>query len=160
MPSSSPRDLLPPPYLDDFRVGEVTRTATVEVTSDMIRSFAEVYDPQPMHLDDIAARDTVFGELVGSGWQTLALTMRLLVDARLLGGLPIVGAEFKEMRFHRSMRPGDWLQASAEIVGLRPSKRPGRGFVDLKVTTETTSGAVLVTQTWALVVPARTSEGV
>lgn len=122
----------------------------------MIRSFAELYDPQPMHLDEVAARETVFGEIVGSGWQTLAVTMRLLVDARLLGGTPIVGAEFKDMRFHAPVRPGDTLQANAEVTAIRPSKsRPDRGFLDMRVTTTNTAGVTLVTQSWSLVVPSK-----
>ena len=114
-----------------------------------------------MHLDETAARGTVFGELVGSGWQTLAVTMRLLVDARILGGTPIVGAEFKDMRFHAPMRPGDTLRASAEVMEIRPSKsRPDRGFMDMKVTTRNSTGATLVTQSWSLVVPSRLAASV
>ncbi len=126
------------------------------VTQEMIQAFARQYDPQPMHLDEAAARGTVFGTLVGSGWQTLALTMRLLVDARLLGGTPIVGAEFKETRFHGPMPPGDSLRVRAEVLALRPSKRrPERGSMDLLVTTTNAAGATLVTQRWSLVVPCR-----
>lgn len=147
-----------PRYLEDFQVGDVTETGEFTVTRDMVLSFAEQYDPQPMHLDDAVAKDTVFGELVGSGWQTLAVTMRLLVDARLLGSTPIVGAEFKETRFHAPMRPDDTLRASAEVLAIRASKsRPDRGFMDVKVTTRNTAGATLVTQHWSLVVPARSA---
>lgn len=82
--------------------------------------------------------------------------MRLLVDARILGATPIVGAEFKDMRFHAPVRPGDTLRASAEVLAVRPSKsRPERGFLDLKVTTTNGVGATLVTQSWTLVVPSR-----
>lgn len=145
-----------PLYLEDFAVGDRVETGTCTITLDMIRSFARLYDPQPMHLDEQAARDTVFGELIGSGWQTLAVTMRLLVDARLLGSTPIVGAEFKDMRFHAPMRPGDTLRASAEVTAIRPSKsRPDRGFIDFEVTTTRADGATLVTQRWSLVVPSR-----
>lgn len=145
-----------PRYLEDFKVGDLTETDEFTVTRDLIRSFAEQYDPQPMHLNEAAARSTVFGELVGSGWQTLAVTMRLLVDARLLGGTPIVGAEFKDMRFHAPMRPGDTLRASAEVMAIRPSKsRPDRGFMDVKVTTKNAAGVTLVTQSWSLVMPSR-----
>ncbi|MEZ5605781.1 MAG: MaoC family dehydratase [Burkholderiaceae bacterium] len=152
MPSTQPR------YLEDFKVGDRVETDTFTVTRDLIRAFAEQYDPQPMHLDEAAARGTVFGELVGSGWQTLAVTMRLLVDARLLGGTPIVGAEFKDMRFHAPMRPGDALRASAEVMAIRPSRsRPDRGFMDVKVTTRNALGATLVTQSWSLVVPSRSA---
>lgn len=148
-----------PRYLEDFKVGDVTETDALAVTQEMILDFARQYDPQPMHLDETAARQTVFGELVGSGWQTLALTMRLLVDARLLGGTPIVGAEFKETRFHAPMRPGDSLRVSAEVAAIRPSRsHPERGFLDMLVTTKNAAGAPLVTQRWSLVVPCRRAD--
>ncbi|MCA0200183.1 MAG: MaoC family dehydratase [Proteobacteria bacterium] len=145
-----------PRYLEDFAVGDVTKTGDLTVTAEMVRNFAELYDPQPMHLDEDAARASVFGDLVGSGWQTLAVTMRLLVDARLLGGTPIVGAEFKETRFHAPMKPGDTLRVTAEVLAVRSSKsRPDRGFMDMKVTTRTREGTALVTQQWTLVLPTR-----
>lgn len=145
-------------YLEDFKIGDRIESGKFTVTRELIRTFARQYDPQPMHLDEAAARESVFGELVGSGWQTLAVTMRLLVDARLLGGTPIVGAEFKDMRFHAPVHPGDTLQASAEVVGIRPStSRRDRGFMDMVVTTQTTAGVKLVTQSWRLVVPMRPS---
>lgn len=147
-----------PRYLEDFKVGELTETDEFPVTRDMIVSFAQQYDPQPMHVDEVAARATVFGELVGSGWQTLLITMRLVLNARLLGGSPIVAAEFPGVRFHAPMRPGDVLRASAQVVAIRPSKsRPDRGLLDVKVTTKTATGATLVTQTWSLVLPSRSA---
>lgn len=159
MSASAPADRTETPlYLEDFTVGDVVETGERTVTRDMIVSFAELYDPQPMHLDDAAAKGSIFGELVGSGWQTLALTMRLLVDAKLLGSTPIVGASFKELRFHHPMRAGDTLRVKAEVLAAVPSKsRPDRGFLDLLVTTSTTEGAALVTQNWSLIVP--TSSG-
>lgn len=149
-------DRIEPRYLEDFRAGDRIASGSFEVTAELIRSFAELYDPQPMHLDEDAARQTIFGELVGSGWQTLAITMRLLVDARLLGGNPIVGAEFANQRFHRPVRPGDGLKAVAEVLRTRPSRsRRDRGFMDLEVTTKNQRDETVLTQTWTLVVPAR-----
>lgn len=143
-------------YLEDFQIGDMIETAEAEVTREMIISFAQQYDPQPMHLNEESARDTVFGELVGSGWQTLALTMRLIVDARFLGDTPIVGAEFQETRFHAPMRPGERLRATVEVMGIRMSKsRPDRGFLDVKVQTKNSQELPLVTQRWSLVVPSK-----
>lgn len=148
--------LVHPLYLEDIAVGDRTQTGEIPVTRDMITTFAADYDPQPMHIDEVSARSTLFGELVGSGWQTLAITMRLLVDARLLGSTPIVGAEFRAIRFHAPVRPGDRLRATAEVLATRRSKsRPDRGFMDLSVRTENQCGHSLVTQTWTLVVPTR-----
>lgn len=145
-----------PRFLEDFSVGDLIESRTITVSGDMVRSFAQAYDPQPMHLDEDAARKSVFGKLVGSGWQTLAITMRLLVDAKLLGSTPIVGADFKDIRFHAPMLPGDTLHAKAEVLSVRTSKsRPERGFLEVKVTTMNDKGAILITQTWTLVLPSR-----
>ena len=74
-------------YLDDLTVGQrfVSGTHTMDATE--ITRFAADYDPQPFHLDDTAARATLFGGLVASGWHTAGITMRLIVG----GGLPIAG---------------------------------------------------------------------
>ena len=74
-------------YLDDLTVGQrfVSGTYTMDATE--ITRFAAEYDPQPFHLDDAAARETLFGGLVASGWHTAGITMRLIVG----GGLPIAG---------------------------------------------------------------------
>jgi acyl dehydratase len=145
-----------PPESGKFAVGKLIQTGEFAVTRELVRSFAELYDPQPMHLDEQAARETIFGELVASGWQTLAITMRLLVDAKLLGGAPIVGAEFRDLRFHGPVRPGDILSATAEFVAQRSSRsRPDRSFMDLQVSTRNQDGKVLLTQTWTLAMPTR-----
>ncbi|MGX1788893.1 MaoC family dehydratase [Bosea sp. NPDC055332] len=145
-----------PRYLEDFTAGDHFSSGSFEVTAESIRAFAGLYDPQPMHMDEEAARSTIFGELVGSGWQTLAITMRLLVDARLLGGDPIVGAEFANVRFHRPMRPGDRLRATADVLETRLSRSRGdRGFMDLQVTTTNQDNETVLTQRWTLVVPTR-----
>lgn len=154
--TASARDPSAPRYLEDFEIGDVTETGQITVTREMAISFAELYDPQPMHLDDEAARGTIFGELVASGWQTLALTMRLLVDAHLLGSTPIIGADFRETRFHAPLRPDQAIMARTEVTGKIASKsRPERGFLDMMVTTLAEDGTVLLTQNWRLVVPTR-----
>jgi acyl dehydratase len=150
-----------PRFLEDFQVGDRIASDSFAVTAELIRAFAELYDPQPMHIDQDAARHTIFGELVGSGWQTLAITMRLLVDARLLGGNPIVGAEFANLRFHRPVRPGDSLKATAEVLKTRPSRsRTDRGFMELRVTTANQRGETVLTQAWTLLVPTRAIAGI
>lgn len=147
-----------PRYLEDFKVGDVVETASLPITRAMIVEFARQYDPQPMHLDEDAARHTLFGTLVGSGWQTLLVTMKLLLEAHLLGGTPMIAAEFKEVKFHAPMNPDDVLSARAEIMSLRASSsRPDRGFMDVKVTTKNADGVVLITQSLRLLMPTRAS---
>lgn len=153
---SSSTNIKVPKYLEDFSIGDVTKTGVITITKDMIVDFARQYDPQPMHLDDSAAKNTVFGGLVGSGWQTLAMTMRLVVDAGLLGSTPIVGAEFKETKFHAPLRPGDTIHVKTEIMDIHRSKsRPDIGFLDVKAMTLAEKDRLLITQIWRLVVPTR-----
>ena len=125
-----------PLYYEDLAVGQTFGTGTIVVEPDMITAFAAEFDPQPFHLDPDAARASLFGELVASGWHTAALTMRLLVagELRIVGGLIGLGAE--ELRWPRPVRPGDVLRVESEVVELRPSKsQPGRGLVRVRNTT-------------------------
>lgn len=141
--------------LHDLRVGQVFETGSTVIGRDDIVTFAAQYDPQPMHLDDAAARDTLFGGLVASGWHVASLTARLIVDARPFGATPMIGAEIAGLRFRRPVRPGARLQARVTVESLEEdAKRPGRGFATLKVETlDAEAGEVLMVQTWKMVVP-------
>src|SRR5262249_19251821 len=143
-------------HLEDFAAGDRIRTGAVQITEAMSRAFAAMYDPQPIHLDAEAARGSMFGGLVASGWQTLALTMRLIPDAKPLGATPMIGIEIKNLRFLHPVRPGDTLSVEAEVLGSRRSEsRPERGFLDIAVTTRNQDGRPVVTQQWTMLVPTR-----
>ncbi len=92
-------------------------------------AFAAQFDPQPFHLDDAAARDTLFGGLAASGWHTAAVTMRLQVTS----GLPIAGGIIGaggELTWPRPTRATDVLHVVSEVVQIQPSQvqaRPGHG---------------------------------
>src|SRR5215813_5416520 len=83
--------------LEDFAVGQVFGSGRLRIDEERIKSFAAEFDPQPFHLDDEAARGTIFQGLAASGWHTAAATMRLLVESEMrpVGG--IVGAGFDEV---------------------------------------------------------------
>jgi acyl dehydratase len=123
-------------YLEDFAVGQVFRSARLRVEEAEIKAFAAQFDPQPFHLDAVAAKATMFGGLAASGWHTTALTMRLLVDggAPIAGG--IIGAGTDELRWPRPVRPGDELRVESEVLEIRPSRsRPQQGLVKMRTTT-------------------------
>ncbi len=138
LPMGGGKETDPTDYcLEDFQVGQVFQGAgRVTLDAAGIKAFAAAFDPQPFHLDEAAAQDSIFGGLAASGWHTAALTMRLLTqgDFRVAGGL--VGLGLKELRWPRPVRPGDTLRAEVEILAVRDSQsRPGQGLVTTRTTT-------------------------
>ena len=123
-------------FLEDFAVGQTFRTAIFRVTADDIQRFAREFDPQPFHLDDTAARQSIFGGLAASGWHTAALTMKLVVASALSPANGIIGMGFEELRWPRPVRPGDELHVVSEILDVRPSRsNPAQGLVKMRTTT-------------------------
>lgn len=128
-------------YLEDFTVGQIFRSGRLRIDEEQIRRFASEFDPQPFHLDDKAARDTMFRGLAASGWHTAALTMRLLVEGELKPAGGIVGAGIDELRWPRPVRPGDELRVDSEVLEVRPSKsRPEQGMIKVRSITLNESG--------------------
>ncbi|MGA8402499.1 MAG: MaoC family dehydratase [Stellaceae bacterium] len=123
-------------YFEDLAIGQkFVSTQRRRVAVDEIKEFAADYDPQPFHLDEGAARHSVFAGLAASGWHTAALTMSLLVPSefRPAGGIVGFGGELSWLK---PVRPGDELRVESEILELRPSRsRPDQGLVTVCVTT-------------------------
>ena len=143
-------------YLEDFAVGQKFGSATLRVEEEQVKRFATEFDPQPFHLDEAAARATLFGGLAASGWHTAAMTMRLLVGSDLKPAGGIVGAGFDEFRWPRPVRPGDELHIEAEVLEVRPSKsRPEQGMVKLRTTTLNQKNEPVQVSVGNLVVPRR-----
>jgi acyl dehydratase len=142
-------------YLDDLRVGQRFVSGSLTVDAAQIKAFATQFDPQPFHLDEAAARNTLFGGLVASGWHTAAMTMRLLVDggAPLAGGLIGAGGE---IAWPNPTRAGDILTVETEVLDITPSRsRPDRGMVSLRSETRNQRGEVVQRFAMRLVVPRR-----
>lgn len=142
-------------YFDDLQVGDAFISATQAVTVDDIKRFAAEFDPQPFHLDDAAARDTMFAGLAASGWHTAAITMRLLVTSgpRLANG--IVGAG-GDIEWKVPTRPGDELRVDSEVVELIASRsRSDRGVVVMRSRTVNQRGEIVQTLTAKLMVARR-----
>ncbi|WP_353839021.1 MaoC/PaaZ C-terminal domain-containing protein [Mesorhizobium sp.] len=79
-------------YLEDFAVGQTFGSGRIVVEKEDIKAFAAKFDPQPFHVDEATAQETIFRGLAASGWHTAAMTMRLLVDGEIKAGGRIVGA--------------------------------------------------------------------
>jgi acyl dehydratase len=145
-------------YLDDIKVGQRFTSRTHVIDEAQIKAFASQFDPQPFHLDDEAAKGTVFAGLAASGWHTAAVTMRLLVE----GGVPIAGGIVGaggEISWPRPTRPGDILHVESEVLEVTPSRsRPDRGMVTIRSETLNQRGEVVQILTAKLVVPRRPRE--
>ena len=123
-------------YLEDFAVGQTFGSPRLRVDAERIKTFAAEFDPQPFHLDEDAARDSIFAGLAASGWHTAALTMRLSVESDLRPAGGIVGAGVEELRWPRPVRPGDELRTRSEVLEVRPSRsQPDKGLIKVRVTT-------------------------
>jgi acyl dehydratase len=143
-------------YIEDFSPGQKFGSGRLRVERERIKSFAAEFDPQPFHLDEEAARTSLFGGLAASGWHTAALTMRLLVESELKPAGGILGAGFDEFRWPRPLRPGDELHLESEVLEVRPSKsRPGQGVIKVKTTTLNQNGEALQISVGNLIVPRR-----
>ena len=142
-------------YLDDISVGQRFRSGAHALDEAQIKAFAGQFDPQPFHLDDTAAKATMFGGLAASGWHTAAITMRLLVDS----GLPIAGGIVGaggEISWPKPTRPGDVLHVESEVLDVTPSRsRADRGMATVRCETCNQRGEVVQVLTAKLVVPRR-----
>jgi acyl dehydratase len=117
-------------FFDDFAVGDTFATAEREITEAMILDFAHDYDPQPFHTDPVAAKESIYGGLIASGFQTLALGFRLVWDTGVLAGSSLGSPGFDELRWLKPVRAGDRLHVEAEVIGVAPSRsKPDRGIV-------------------------------
>lgn len=143
-------------YLEDFAVGQTYGSGRLTVDADRIKAFATEFDPQPFHLDDEAARGSIFRGLAASGWHTAALTMRLLVESDLKPAGGIIGAGFDEFRWPLPVRPGDQLHLEIEVMEVRLSKsRPTQGLIKVRTTTRNQKGEAVQVSVGNLIVPRR-----
>jgi acyl dehydratase len=116
-------------FFEDYTVGATYICGSFTVSEDDIVRFAALYDPQAMHVDRDLAAGGPFGEVIASGWHTIALAMRLLVDNYLPhNGLPSPGVD--ELRWPNPVRAGDTLTLQATVTEARRSRsKPDRGLV-------------------------------
>jgi acyl dehydratase len=117
-------------HFEDLRVGEIIELGDMVVTREMIFEFAREFDPFPFHLDEGAAKASLLGGLAASGFQTAALTLRMLGDSFLNHVASMGGLGFADLKWPRPVMVGDTISATATLVGLRVSRsHPERGIV-------------------------------
>lgn len=145
-------------YFEDIETGETMTHGEHRVTRDEIVEFARRYDPQPFHVDEEAARNSMFGELVASGWHTAAITMKLLVEGRDDDTASAGGRGADDLRWHKPVRPGDVLSVHAETVEKDPAgDLPSVGLVHNDITGLDGDGEPVITWTALALVEQRES---
>jgi acyl dehydratase len=134
-------------YFEDFVPGEVREYGDVEVNALRIKAFAEQFDPQPFHLDERAALDTMAQGLIASGWHTAVMLHRMNCDGFLRGMASQGGLGVDEIKWLKPVRPGDRLSARCTIGATRASKsRPQLGIVELLFEALNQKGEVVMTE--------------
>ena len=116
-------------YWEDFEVGQVRQLGSLSPTREDIIAFASQFDPQPFHLDDEAARASVFGGLCASGWHTCALAMRLMVTHFLHETSSLGSPGLESLKWLKPVFPDDTLRLQVTVLETKPmGKRPDVGM--------------------------------
>jgi acyl dehydratase len=145
-------------FWEDFVEGSLAEYGPRVVTREEIVAFAAEFDPQPMHLDEDAARASMLGGLAASGWHTCVLVNRLLTDG-LMNQAHAMGAPgVDEVKWLKPVRPGDRLTIHAKVLEKRASRsRPEMGFVNFHFEVRTQAAETVMTLSCPLIVARRSS---
>lgn len=119
--------------LDELVVGEVFETQGYTLSQSDIIGFAFNYDPQPFHIDEVAAEKSIFGGIIASGFHTIAICFRLFIQSGIFARSSLGGTGLDEVRWFAPVRAGDTLTAEVEVVKLVPStSKEDRGVAVLQ----------------------------
>ena len=131
-------------YFEDVQVGETTRFGRYEVTREEIVEYARQFDPQPFHLDEEAARQSLFGGLIASGWHTGAMFIRMVCDGMIAGNATVGAKGFDDLRWIKPVRPGDVLSVESEVREKIEGRRPDIGTVKIESRVSNQRGEVVM----------------
>jgi acyl dehydratase len=132
-------------YFEDFTPEQVIELGRHTITKDEIITFAKQFDPQVFHLDEIAAKDTIFGGLIASGWHTGSLMMRMLYEGVVQHVVSLGSPGVDELRWMKPVRPGDTLSGRLTVTECVPSRsKPDRGIVKSTMEMRNQYGEVVV----------------
>ena len=134
-------------FFEDIVVGQTDAFGSYDVTKDEVIEFASKYDPQPFHLNEEFAKQSVFGGLCASGWHTGSMMMRMMVDHMMDQGLAGLGSPgVDHIGWKKPVFPGDTLSLESEIIDKRDSKsRPTLGLVKSRYKVLNQDGDVVMT---------------
>jgi acyl dehydratase len=117
-------------YFEDFRVGDVVEAGSRTVSKEEVLAFAREFDPQPFHVDEHAAKQSIYGGLIASGWHSGSLLMRMFYEAVFRDSASMGSPGIDELRWLKPVRPGDTLSFRATVLEATPSRsKPDRGLI-------------------------------
>ncbi len=132
-------------YFEDFKPGDVIELGSRTISKESILAFAREFDPQPFHTDEEAAKRSIYGGLLASGWHTGSLLMRILNDGLLKDTASLGSPGVDELRWLKPVRPGDVLSARMTVLESIPSRsKPGRGLIRSLMELRNQHGEVVV----------------
>lgn len=135
-------------HWEDFTRGSVESYGPRVVTREEIIAFAAEFDPQPMHLDEAAARASLLGGLAASGWHSCAILMRMICDWFMLDASSMGSGGIDEVRWLRPLRPGDAVTLRRTVMDTRPSRsRPTMGMTTFAFELMNQTGETVMTLT-------------
>jgi acyl dehydratase len=111
-------------------LGEVQALGQTTVQREEVIEFATRFDPQPFHVDEVAAKESIFGGLIASGWHTCSMVMRMMCDTYLNQAASLGSPGLDNIRWLKPVRPGDTIRAQRTTLEIKPSSsKPDRGVV-------------------------------
>ena len=147
-------------HFEDLAVGEVIDLGRTTVSKEMIITFAREFDPFPFHLDEAAAKASLLGGLASSGWQTGALSLRMLVDSFLSKVASCGGLGFRDLKWKNPVMVGDTIGGTVTIAELRrSSSHPQWGIVTMDFDIRNQKDKPVMTMRLANLVECRAPEG-
>lgn len=122
-----------PTLIDDFEIDRAYESPPHVVTKEESVEFARRYDPQPFHLDEVAAQASTFGGLVCGGFQTAAMAWALALKSRMFDDCSLAGIGIESLGWHLPVKPGDIVRCRFALVSWRPSQsRPGTAVARIR----------------------------
>jgi acyl dehydratase len=146
--------------LEDLVIGQRWSGGPILMREADIIRFAAEYDPQPMHVDALAAAAGRFGGIIASGWHVASLVMRDFIDKAPFGDTPLLGLKVDDLQWLSPVRPGDILSIDREIIAIVPSRsKPDRGVITMRMTVTNQDGVVAMSFLNVIQLPTRRGAG-
>jgi acyl dehydratase len=146
-----------PRYFEDFAEGDRVVTQGITLTEANIIDFGLRFDPQPLHIDKIAAEQGFYNGIIASGWQIAALSFRLFWQSGFIYGGSLGSPGVEALHWLKPVRPGDTIFVEAAVTGTRLSSKGDRGYVGVSYTVKNQRGETVLTMTGAQIMALRPS---